>query len=200
MARPRPGPLRRGEGGTGAERPGDRDRLPRGQEADATRAAHLRQTEAMDNLKYSDSIVVARAPQDLYDMVSDVTRMGEWSPVCKACWWDQGAGPEVGAWFTGHNELPERTWETRSQVVVANRGHEFAFVVGASSTRWGYTFVPVDGGTEIIESWELPPEGVAMFEERFGADAPAQIANRVEAAHKGIAATLASIKRAAEAS
>ena len=23
-------------------------------------------------------------------MVSDVTRMGEWSPVCKACWWDEG--------------------------------------------------------------------------------------------------------------
>ena len=63
------------------------------------------------------SIVIACTPEDLYELVSDVTRMGGWSPVCKACWWDEGAGPRVGAVFTGRNELPERTWETRSEVV-----------------------------------------------------------------------------------
>jgi len=35
----------------------------------------------MTDLRYSESVVVARSPEDLYDMVSDVTRMGEWSPV-----------------------------------------------------------------------------------------------------------------------
>ena len=80
-------------------------------------------------------------------MVSDVTRMGEWSPVCKACWWDDGSGPQVGSWFTGRNELPERTWERALEVAVADRGGEFAFVVGGKFARWGYTFAPVDGGT-----------------------------------------------------
>ena len=153
----------------------------------------------MHDLTHSQATVIARSPEDLYDMVSDITRMGEWSPVCKACWWDEGAGPEVGAWFTGRNELPERTWETRSEVVAADRGHEFAFIVEGSFTRWGYKFAPVDSGTELTESWELLPGGIAMFEERFGADAQAQIANRVEAAHNGIPATLAAIKKAAEA-
>ena len=55
----------------------------------------------MSSLQYSESIVVARSPEALYDMVSDVTRMGEWSPVCTACWWDDGDGPRPGAWFTG---------------------------------------------------------------------------------------------------
>ena len=32
--------------------------------------------------------------------------MGEWSPICRACWWDEGGGPQVGAWFTGRNETP----------------------------------------------------------------------------------------------
>src|SRR6202142_2653486 len=90
------------------------------------------QTEPMSTLTHSGSVVVARSPEDLYEMVADVTRMGEWSPVCKACWWDEGAGPAVGAWFTGRNELPERTWETRSEVVVADRGREFAFIVNGS--------------------------------------------------------------------
>lgn len=153
----------------------------------------------MTSLRYSASIVVARSPEALYDMICDVTRTGEWSPVCKACWWDDGGGPRRGAWFTGRNELPERTWETRSQVVAADRGREFAFAVGGSWVRWGYTFTAVDGGTEVTESWEFLPDGIARFHDRYGDDAPAQIADRTEAAHKGIPVTLAAIKKTAEA-
>jgi hypothetical protein len=152
----------------------------------------------MVTLKHSDSIIIDRSPDDLYDMISDVTRMGAWSPVCKDCWWDDGAGPEVGAWFTGRNELPERTWETRSEVVAAERGREFAFVVNGTWTRWGYTLVPVDGGTEVTESWELLPGGVAGLGERYGDEAETQIGVRFELARTGIPATLAAIKQDAE--
>lgn len=148
---------------------------------------------------HSASTFVAIAPEDLYDLVADVRRMGSWSPVCKECWWDEGAGPRVGAWFTGRNELPERTWETRSEVVAAERGKEFAFIVNGSWTRWGYSFVGVDGGTELTESWEFLPDGEAMFRERFGDDAEAQIANRLDLVRTGIPVTLAAIKRDAEA-
>jgi hypothetical protein len=152
----------------------------------------------MSSLSYSKSVVVARSPESLYDMVSDVTRMGEWSPVCTACWWDKGDGLREGAWFTGRNELPGRTWETRSKVVVAQRGREFAFIVGGTYARWSYVFTLADGGTELTESWEFLPDGIAMFHERFGDEADAQIANRAEAAHNGIPVTLAAIKEAAE--
>jgi hypothetical protein len=155
-------------------------------------------TVGMSNLSYSESIVVARSAESLYDMVCDVTRMGEWSPVCKACWWDDGDSPRVGAWFTGRNERPERTWETRSEVVAAQRGREFAFAVNGTFARWGYTFTPVDGGTQVTESWEFLPDGIARFRERFGDDAQAQIADRIEAAHRGIPVTLAALKKTAE--
>ncbi len=153
----------------------------------------------MKELKRSESVVISGEPQDLYDMVSDITRMGEWSPVCKACWWDEGSTPTVGSWFTGRNELPERSWETRSQVVAADPGREFAFVVGGKLVRWGYTFAPVEGGTQVTESWEFLPDGIAMFKERFGDDAESQIDERSEAARTGIPATLRAIKRTAEA-
>jgi Polyketide cyclase / dehydrase and lipid transport len=153
------------------------------------------------SLTYAESIVIARSPEDLYDMVSDVTRMGEWSPVCRACWWDDGDGPQVGAWFTGRNEAPGRDpWETRSQVVAAAPGKEFAFAVGGVWTRWGYTFTPVAEGTQVTESWEVLPSGVTRFEERFGGDAAAQLANRFETARTGIPATLLALKRTAESS
>jgi hypothetical protein len=145
------------------------------------------------------SIVVGCPAEELYDLVADVTRMGAWSPVCKACWWDEGAGPVAGAWFTGRNVTPERTWETRSQVEVAEPGREFAWLVGDGWVRWGYSFRPVDGGTELTETWDFLPAGQVRFEERYGPDAEAQIAQRIEAARSGIPATLAAIKQTAEA-
>lgn len=153
----------------------------------------------VSDLQYSASIVIACSPEALYDMVSDVTRMGEWSPVCTACWWDDAAGPEAGNWFTGRNSTPQRTWETRSQVLVADRGHEFTFVVGDALVRWQYTFTPVDEGTRLTESWEFLPAGLTLFQERFGDDAEAQIADRTQAARSSIPVTLAAMKCSAEA-
>jgi hypothetical protein len=83
--------------------------------------------------------------------------------------------------------------------VAAEPGREFAWLVGGAWARWGYTFTPVDGGAEVTESWRFMPAGLARFEERYGADAPAQIADRAEAARTGIPVTLAAIKKTAEA-
>ena len=152
----------------------------------------------MSTLTHSESVDVACAPEALYDMVSDVTRMGEWSPVCKACWWTEGDGPAVGARFGGRNERPERTWETISQVVVADRGREFAFSVEPTQTRWGYTFAPVAGGTEVTESWEFGDHSRAVFAERFGDEAEANVADRQANARTGMSATLAALKAVAE--
>jgi Polyketide cyclase / dehydrase and lipid transport len=154
----------------------------------------------VDTLRHSGSIVISRSPAELYDMIADVTRMGEWSPMCQACWWDEDDGPQVGAKFTGRNGLTERTWETRSEVVAADRGREFAWVVAEPPTRarWGYSFAAVDGGTEVTETWELPPDGSAFFEKMFGDEAEQEIARRSDWAKDGIGATLAAIKSAAE--
>jgi len=154
----------------------------------------------MTELRHQDSIVVDASPEEVYDLVADVSNIGQWSPVCKACWYDDGAGPEVGAWFTGRNELPERTGGARSRVVAADRGREFAFVgTELEVARWGYLFEAIDGGTKVTETWEFLPGGQAFFEQRYGDDAPAQIAARAELARTGIPETLAAIKQTAEA-
>jgi Polyketide cyclase / dehydrase and lipid transport. len=151
----------------------------------------------MSTWNLSESIIVSRPAEELHAMVSDVTRMGEWSPVCTGGWWDDDTRG-VGAWFTGRNETPAKTWETRSQVVADEPGREFAFIVGGDRTRWGYRFTPVAEGTELTESWEILPGGEAYFAERFGATAEAEIAQRFENARSGIHDTLAAIKKAAE--
>ncbi len=153
----------------------------------------------MNQLKISESISVAATPDALYELVSDVTKMGQWSPICKACWWDdEPGGPRVGAWFTGRNETPERTWETRCRVVAATPGQEFAWEVNDGWVHWGYTFAADGSGALLTENWEFLPAGIAGFHERFGPQASDEIEKRRSAAVSGIPATLAAIKTAAE--
>jgi hypothetical protein len=149
--------------------------------------------------RHEESVVVAAAPDALFDLVTDIGRTGEWSPICTGCWWDDSAqAGQVGAWFTGRNELPHRTWETRSKVVVADRPSEFAFLVGDGFVRWGYTFQPASAGTLLTESWHFLPAGIEMFHAKYGEQAVTEIEERTQAARTGIPATLAAIKRIAE--
>ncbi len=148
---------------------------------------------------HQESVVVAATPEAVYDLVSDITRTGEWSPVCTSCWWDEQADAgRVGAWFTGHNELPDRAWDTRSQVVAADRGREFAWIVGGTFVRWGFTLEAEGDLTRLTESWEFLPEGLAMFADKFGERSADQIDDRTQQALDGIPQTLAAIKRIAE--
>lgn len=151
------------------------------------------------DLRLQDSLVVAAEPTALFDLVTDIGRTGEWSPICTGCWWDDPAeAGRVGSWFTGRNETPQRTWETRSKVVVADRPREFAFEVGDGFVRWGYSFRAADEGTIVTESWHFRAAGIAMFHDKYGEQAPSEIAERTRAARTGIPATLAAIKRIAE--
>lgn len=150
---------------------------------------------------HQESIVVDATAEALYDLVSDITRTGEWSPICTACWWDdEGEAGTVGAWFTGRNEVPGRTWETRSQVVAADRGREFAWIVGGNLVRWGFTVEPTGESTMLTESWHFLPGGLAYFHERYGDQAAERIDERTRQAYDGIPRTLAAIKRIAESS
>jgi hypothetical protein len=152
----------------------------------------------MEDLRFSESIVVARSPEALYDMVSDVTRMGEWSPVTKAGRWHEGTTPRVGAWFSGYNELPDKKWEGPCEVVAADRGREFAFIVQGQMVWWSYTFTPVEGGTRVTESWEFLPNGVNWVRENHPDEFEGQVDQRARRAKEGVVATLAALKRAAE--
>ncbi|MGI9623228.1 MAG: SRPBCC family protein [Acidimicrobiales bacterium] len=142
------------------------------------------------------SILVSAPPDVVYDLVSDLPRMGEWSPEALGGEWKDGGSGEAGDWFVGHNRAGEREWTRESEVAVAEPGREFTFVVGgveANCTWWSYEMSPVDGGTRLTERWWLvnkTPGVQAMSEEQFQA--------RVALTQTSIEQTLAAIKATAE--
>lgn len=110
--------------------------------------------------------VVMAAPADVvWDLVSDVTRVGEFSPeTFEAEWVDGATGPAVGARFRGHvrrNGIGPVYW-TPCKVTACEPGKEFGFAVyagGKPINNWHYALRPVDGGTEVTESFRLTPSG-----------------------------------------
>jgi hypothetical protein len=110
----------------------------------------------------SQDVVIAANPDELYALVSDLPRMGEWSPECRAVEWIDGAtGPVEGARFVGHNRTGPRgfiKWSRRGTIRVADPGRELAFATeegGHEGTVWRFRFEPVEGGTRVTESYEV---------------------------------------------
>ena len=91
---------------------------------------------------------IAAAPQHLYELVSDLTRMGEWSPENRGGRWVGGAtGPVVGARFRGRNRIRWRRWSTTCTVTEATPGEAFAFRVKAGPldvAEWSFRLRPAD--------------------------------------------------------
>lgn len=105
----------------------------------------------------SRSAVVAAAPHRVWELVSDLPAMGEYSLENTGGAWVGGAtGPAVGAVFQGRNGSGLRRWSTRSTVTRCEPGRSFAFrvaAVGLPVAEWAYDVEPVDGGCRLTETW-----------------------------------------------
>lgn len=147
-----------------------------------------------------ESIEIAASPEAVYDLVSDITRMGEWSPVATGGRWIDGGTGAEGDWFIGTNETAERSWERDCQIARAERGSDFTFVVGgvdANCTWWSYEMEPTDAGTKLTERWwfvNMTPGLAAALEDAPEGAIDGFVANNAES----MRTTLAGLKAAAE--
>lgn len=99
---------------------------------------------------------IAAPPAALYEMVSDLPRMGEWSPENTGGRWSRGGRPAVGATFRGTNRSGWRWWRTVVTVTAADPGRRFAFDVHYAAvpiSTWEYAFAESEGGCLVTESW-----------------------------------------------
>ena len=145
-------------------------------------------------------IHIEASPEAVYAMVADVTRMGEWSPEnIGGEWLDGASGPAVGVRFKGKNKR-KGGWSTKCTITAAEPGHEFAFDVGKGETKWRYRFEAGDGGTDVVESFEIvkEPGAVGRFFTKVGTGLP--WSEREADMVNGMEQTLANLKLAAERS
>jgi hypothetical protein len=107
---------------------------------------------------------MSASPQQVWELVSDVTSIGKFSPeTFEAEWIDGSSGPAVGARFRGHvkrNGIGPVYW-TKCTVTECEPGKVFAFGVdgpgGKPVNVWRYDIAPGDGGdgADVTESFQL---------------------------------------------
>ena len=144
------------------------------------------------------SAQVPAPPAQVWEMVAEVTRMGEWSPETTSCRWICGAsGPVVGAKFKGSNKKGFRRWSTTCTVTAAEPGRRFAFDVHYGPvplSTWEYDFAAADGGTAVTESWtDRRPAWM-----KYGSIPVMGVADRGGHNRRTMEATLAALRRAAD--
>lgn len=101
------------------------------------------------------TIRIAAPAEVVWDLVTDITRTGEWCPEnVGGMWLDGGSGPVPGARFKGRNKR-RGSWSTTCTVVAAERGRSFVFDVGKGETRWAYRFDLEPGGCLVTESFDV---------------------------------------------
>jgi uncharacterized protein YndB with AHSA1/START domain len=148
------------------------------------------------NPDVSDATIEINAPvEHVFELVTDLTRMGEWSPECYKVTWDDGHdGPKFGATFTGFNRVDAYEWEAPGEITDFSRNRVFEFQVPRGSlvaTTWRFEFESSGDSTTLRESFHAP-----MLNQ---VGSPSNFPGRFEMLHNGIVATVASIKAAAEA-
>jgi uncharacterized protein YndB with AHSA1/START domain len=111
----------------------------------------------------SVTVHIEAPPQPIWDLLSDVTKIGRYSPeTFEAEWLDGAKGPAAGAKFRGHvkrNGIGPVYWTT-AIVRDCVPGSSFAFGIGSSDkplSVWGYTLEPDGSGTLVTEYFDLSP-------------------------------------------
>jgi len=109
----------------------------------------------------SVTVRIGAPPEVIWDLVSDVTNTGRFSPETVAAEWVGGAtGPALGARFRGRvnrNGWGVKYWTT-CEIVACERPTEFAFTVVLGRSRvntWRYHLEPTGDGTAVTESFRL---------------------------------------------
>lgn len=141
---------------------------------------------------------IAAPPERVWALVSDITRMGEWSPESTGGSWKGGAsGPAVGARFAGTNANGKKSWSTNCEVTDCEPGVAFGFrvtAVGLKIAHWSYRIEPTATGCHVTETWTDDRGGFAKFAGKLASG----VADRETHNRAGMEQTLSALAAAAE--
>lgn len=147
-------------------------------------------------------LTVGLSPEQVWDLVSDVTRIGEWSPECIGGAWVRRAAltPQAGDRFQGTNAFPNGLTATVECVVTrAERPRTFEWIVLDSSedpdrpgSTWRYDLRPQGAGTVARHTFTHGPgqSGLRSGAQENPGIATDVIAERLGTLHRNMTQTL----------
>lgn len=101
------------------------------------------------------SIDIDATPEAVWTVVSDLERMGKWSPQCKVM--KVFGGPvRQGSRTLNVNKKGLLVWPTSAKVIRFEPSRAVAWRVAENHTIWTYELTATDTGTRVTERREAP--------------------------------------------
>jgi uncharacterized protein YndB with AHSA1/START domain len=140
---------------------------------------------------------IAAPPARVWETLTDLRRMPEWSPELVRMVPLKPGGLKVGQQYLGLNRRKAVVWPTRSVVAVVEPERTLAWDTRSSGARWIYELSPTGTGTRVVHRRPVPAR-LTLISRAF---APLFLGGSDEHADElegGMAETLGHLKAAIE--
>ena len=100
---------------------------------------------------------ISANPQEIWDLITDLSNMGRWSPENDGGkWLSKDGGPKLGARFIGKNSWQGNKWVAPVKVTEFKEPQRFAFkmrfpFIGGSD--WSFDIEPTPEGCRVTQTW-----------------------------------------------
>lgn len=145
-----------------------------------------------------ESIEVVATPQRVWELVSDLPRMAQWSPTVTSMkvYGDEPIG--LGTRTSNRNQDGELVWQTHAEVVRFEPPTEIAFRVEENWVIWSFSMAPSEAGTTLVQR-RAAPDGISEISLELTNAFMGGVAKYQEGLRVSMRATLERIKTEAEA-
>lgn len=141
--------------------------------------------------------VVDAPPTEVWDALTDLRRMPEWSPELVRMVPLRPGGLRLGQQYVGLNRRKAVVWPTRSVVSVLQPGRALAWDTRSSGARWVYELAPEGSGTRVVHRRPVPGR-LTLLSKAFAPLFLGGSDGHADELEQGMAQTLARLKAAVE--
>ncbi|CAN5593405.1 SRPBCC family protein [soil metagenome] len=143
--------------------------------------------------------VIAAVPATVWAVLTDFSRMPEWSPELVAMRPLLRGGLRTGQQYVGINRRKAVVWPTRSVVSILDPGSVVAWDTRSSGARWIWELTPTgDGGTRVVHTRPVPT-GLTRVSGVFAKAFLGGALGHADELEAGMATTVERLKAAVEA-
>ena len=141
---------------------------------------------------------VHTSPDRVWDLLTDFSRMSQWSPETVTMLPMKPGGLRLGQWYLGLNRRKAAVWPTRSVVAVLEPGRTLAWDTRSSGARWIWELAPAGESTHVVHRRPVPSR-LTLGSKLFAGALLGGGEEHADELEQGMAQTVSRLKAAAEA-
>ena len=140
---------------------------------------------------------IAAPPAKVWSLVTDVSRMPDWSPELVRMLPLMRGGMRRGQWYVGINRRKGVVWPTRNVVAVLEPCRSVAWDTTSSGARWIWEIKASGEGTHVVHRRPVP-ERITLIGRVFARFFLGGVDDHADELEAGMASTVQRLKAVAE--